>query len=200
MTTTAAALKVHALRTELDAIEAKAVSEARDLTPVPGTTRSWSRWTGHAARHAADRGSEVCRLTAVSGEHLEAPAPSAPGLRPDYFATYGRPRPAETLGRTALTARVLIRMRSEVQVLSGPLPPHLACGNAYQFGPPLAAAVVRPPGTTVSQHIPALLSTGIIGRGEGQQVMRQRSRPKPSTARPPDRPGSQRRIYGGPCA
>ena len=33
MTTTAAALKVHALRTELDAIEAKAVSEDRDLTP-----------------------------------------------------------------------------------------------------------------------------------------------------------------------
>ena len=33
MTTTAAALKVHALRTDLDAIEAKAVSEDRDLTP-----------------------------------------------------------------------------------------------------------------------------------------------------------------------
>jgi hypothetical protein len=33
MTTTAAALKVLALRTELDAIEAKAVSEDRDLTP-----------------------------------------------------------------------------------------------------------------------------------------------------------------------
>ena len=32
MTTTAAALKVHALRTELDAIEAKAVSQGRDLT------------------------------------------------------------------------------------------------------------------------------------------------------------------------
>jgi hypothetical protein len=31
--TTTAALKVHALRTELDAIKAKAVSEARDLTP-----------------------------------------------------------------------------------------------------------------------------------------------------------------------
>jgi hypothetical protein len=33
MTTTAAALKVHALAAELDAIEAKAVAEARDLTP-----------------------------------------------------------------------------------------------------------------------------------------------------------------------
>jgi hypothetical protein len=32
MTTTAAALKVQALRTELDAIRAKAVSEDRDLT------------------------------------------------------------------------------------------------------------------------------------------------------------------------
>ena len=30
--TTTTALKVHALRTELDAIEAKAVAEARDLT------------------------------------------------------------------------------------------------------------------------------------------------------------------------
>ena len=36
MTTTAAALKVHALRTELDAIEAKAVSEARDLHAEAG--------------------------------------------------------------------------------------------------------------------------------------------------------------------
>jgi hypothetical protein len=33
MTTTAAALTVHALRTELDAIEARAVAEARNLTP-----------------------------------------------------------------------------------------------------------------------------------------------------------------------
>lgn len=32
MTTNAAALKVHALAAELDAIEAKAVAEARDLT------------------------------------------------------------------------------------------------------------------------------------------------------------------------
>jgi hypothetical protein len=36
MTTTAAALKVHALRTELDAIEAKVVSEARDLHAEAG--------------------------------------------------------------------------------------------------------------------------------------------------------------------
>ena len=34
--TTTAALKVHALRTELDAIEAKAVSEARDLHAEAG--------------------------------------------------------------------------------------------------------------------------------------------------------------------
>jgi hypothetical protein len=45
MTTTTTTLTVHALRTELDPIEAKAVAEARDLTPTrpSASTRSASK-------------------------------------------------------------------------------------------------------------------------------------------------------------
>src|SRR5918994_7933341 len=39
-----------------------------------------------------------------------------------YFAPYGHERPAETQGCIAVSPRLLIRMRSQVQVLAGPPP------------------------------------------------------------------------------
>jgi hypothetical protein len=41
-------------------------------------------------------------------------------LRPHYFTLYGRQRPAETPVRTAVSPRLLIRMRPLVQVQPGP--------------------------------------------------------------------------------
>jgi SAM-dependent methyltransferase len=41
-------------------------------------------------------------------------------LTAHYFALYGRARPARMLGCIALSPRLLIRMRSQVQVLAGP--------------------------------------------------------------------------------
>jgi hypothetical protein len=43
-----------------------------------------------------------------------------PFRRAHYFAPYGRARPAKTQGCTAVSARLLIRMKSEVQLLPGP--------------------------------------------------------------------------------
>ena len=52
-------------------------------------------------------------------------------VRTHPFAPYSRQRPGETPVRTALSPRLLIRMRPEVQVLPGP-PPALTSGDASQ--------------------------------------------------------------------
>ena len=48
------------------------------------------------------------------------PAFAGPFRTAHYFAPYGRACPAKTQGRTAVSPRLLIRMRAEVQVLPGP--------------------------------------------------------------------------------
>jgi hypothetical protein len=53
-------------------------------------------------------------------------------MRAHNFALYGRRRPARTAGSTAVPCILLIRMRSQVQVLAGPppiTPGHSAAGN-----------------------------------------------------------------------
>ena len=81
-------------------------------------------------------------------------------LRAHYLAPDGRAPPAKTQGCTAVSARLLIRMRSQVQVLAGP-PPIVAghsatgselgalaagLGRAGAARPPPPAPLLAPPG------------------------------------------------------
>src|SRR6266536_4166171 len=69
-----------------------------------------------------------CRLWIVKWDHA-----GRPRMRPHNFTTYGQPRAAKTQDSTALLHFLLIRKRSEVQVLAGP--PHETAGQAGSEDP-----------------------------------------------------------------
>jgi hypothetical protein len=106
----------------------------------PGTGTSPLRWSLPPAVGTPGLRNGRQRYAGVPGrECVGLPGLSAPlgtrSLRTHYFAPDGRQRPGETPVRTALSPRLLIRMRSQVQVLAGPLP--------IPAGPGLAAGYLR---------------------------------------------------------
>jgi hypothetical protein len=93
----------------------------------PWTGTSPLRWSlPPSRRHARppQRPAEICwsfRAGVCRPACLSAPLGTR-SLRTHYFAPDGRQRPGETPVRIALSPRLLIRMRSQVQVLAGPPP------------------------------------------------------------------------------
>jgi hypothetical protein len=109
--------------------------------------------------------------------------PNSTALRPPfrtahYFGLYGRARPAKTPGCIAVSARLLIRMRSQVQVQAGP--PHIPAGHsAVGSEPGAAAASVGRAGA--ARLSPSARPSALSGRLPGRQAPR---RPRTVVAHP----------------
>src|SRR4029453_9058257 len=136
-------------------------------------------------------------------------APVSGNVRTHYFTPDGRARPGKTPVRTAVSPRLLIRMRSQVQVLAGPPPnPQVtALPAASQERPPSAWAAPGPPPSPPGQPIGPLRPVHPDGRRHnhhspwsptqprGRQPRGRRGhlarQPAPVPTAPPQRPPSQ---------
>src|SRR5215217_8284019 len=97
-------------------------------------------------------------------------------VRAHYLAPDGRVRPAKTPGRTAVSPRLLIRMRSQVQVLAGPLPNPAGQSAAGSELGALAAGLGRAGAACPSPPAPPVTPPGPPTRASGSATTTHRGR------------------------
>jgi hypothetical protein len=105
-------------------------------------------------------------------------------MRAFNFGIYGHARPAETAVCTAVPCILLIRMRSQVQVLAGP--PTIVAGHSAAGSEPgrLAAGSGRAGAAPPSPPAPPLAPRGPPARASGSATTTHRGRP-PARGRQP---------------
>jgi hypothetical protein len=109
-------------------------------------------------------------------------------MRALNFGTYGRTRPAGIAVRTAVPCILLIRMRSQVQVLAGP-PPIVAGHSAVGSEPGApAASLGRAGAARPSPPARPLALPGPSTRASGPTTTTHRGRPHPSPRAAATRP------------
>jgi hypothetical protein len=110
---------------------------------------------------------------------------SGGNLRAHYLAPDGRAPPAKTQGCTAVSARLLIRMRSQVQVLAGP--PPIPAGQSAVGSEPgrLAASLGRAGAAPPSPPASPSALPGPPTRTSGATTTTHRGRAQPRTAATP---------------
>jgi hypothetical protein len=119
-------------------------------------------------------------------------------FRTHYLAPDARQRPGEMPVRTALSPRLLIRMRSQVQVLAGP--PPIVAGHSGPSTEPgaLAAGLGRAGAAPPSPLAPPVAPPGPPTRPSGSATTTHRGR-VPSRGRPPRGGCRHLALQPAPC-